>query len=466
MNLLPQKESKARTFRIPMSLTPAQKRIDAGLKRFTHIRAGRKFGKTKYAEKKALDWLAPPNAVHWHCAPTYRQAKLISWDAFKRLIPQETLYRKPNDSELHLQLKNGSQLFLMGSDEPDSLRGPAPTSITMEESAYHKDGVWQDVLRPNLTVHRAPALFISSPNGYNWFKDLEDEAKDRIAAGDDEWVHFHFTIYDNPYISREEIEKIKASCDPRVWSQEYMANYESSVGRVFHEFQDTERHVYSFPLPQKHEECYRSIDWGMRDDTATLWAVLRGQKLFVYRENADNGLPPSAQAQIILNRTPITETIAGNIIGHDAAKMDAEMKGLTVQWHFSNAGVTPLRKSSRDKGASRAFIQQLLQQDRLIIHPECRKLRKQMLSYSWKDTAMEKTEDGGDDLVDSLHYMTEMLQYKLFLSPRENKQKTLEQIYAEIREEKKAQQIRRYPLSSEPSTASYFSEGSPAGYLA
>lgn len=461
INLVPQKQSKERRFRIDFTLTPSQQEIENCAKRFTFVRAGRKAGKTKYSEWKALKWLSPPNAVHWHIAPTYKQARLISWDAYKRLIPSDALYKKPNDSDLSLQLKNGAQLFLMGSDEENSLRGPAPTSVTFEEAAYHKAGVWSKIIRPALTVHRAPALFISSPNGFNWFKDLEDEALD-----DPEWAVFHKTIYDNPYISPDEIESIKKKCDPRVWRQEYMAEYESSIGRVFHEFQDTPRHVYSFVLPVRTENCFRSIDWGMRDDCGMLWSVIRGNKLFIYRENADSDLPPNAQAQIMRNRTPDNEYISRNIIGHDAAKQDVQMRGLTVQWHFSNAGIVPLRLSSRNKDASRAFLGQLISEDRLVIHPECRKLRRQLLAYEWKDTVDEKPmkpEDGNDDLVDSLHYMVELLQYDLFLQDRTEHKRTLEETYRLIRAEKMAQQ--RHSLTvSEPSFVPSFND-SAAGYL-
>lgn len=459
MDILQGKSKDQKVFRLDFSLTPAQKEIESGAKRFSFIRAGRKFGKTRYAEWKALNWLGKPDSVHWHIAPTYAQAKLISWNSFKKVIPGEII-SKIDNSDLTITLKNRSQLYLMGSDNDDSLRGPAPTSMTLEEAAYHKGHVWGEILEPNLSVHKGPALFISTPNGYNWFKDLEDSAE-----GDPLWATFHYSIYDNPHIDRAEIERIKAKCDPRVWSQEYMANYESSVGRVFYEFQDTSRHVYSFPMPVKSDSCFRAIDWGLRDDTATVWGMVRGQKVFIYRENAENGLSPTAQAQIIKNRTPSTETIEGNIIGHDAARQDVSLQGLTVQWHFTNAGIRPLRLSSRNKEASRAHLQTLISEDRLIIHPECRKLRKQLLSYSWKDTAMEKTDDGGDDLVDALHYLVEMLQYRLFLNDRVQKEKSLEEIYKEIREEKKQKSINRYALEADVQSHHYDTSGSPAGYL-
>lgn len=460
---------KERQFKVPLKLTDAQQEIETKSKRFTLLRAGRKFGKTKYSEYKALKWLGPPNAVHWHIAPTYKQAKLISWDTFKRLIPAEALAKKPNDSDLTIQLKNNAQLFLMGSDEPDSLRGPAPTSVTLEEAAYHKAVAWHDVIRPNLTVHKAPALFISSPNGFNWYKDLEDEALADIAenGADSEWAVFHKTIYDNPYIDRAEIEKIKSRCDPRVWSQEYMANYEASVGRVFYEFQDTPRHVQALPFPGSGEKCYRGIDWGMRDDTGVLWGVPRGIKLFVYREHAENSLPASVQAKIVLNKTPKAENVHSNIVGHDANKTDIEMKGLTVMWHLRNAGIEPIRASSRDKESSRAMIHRLISEDRLVIHPDCRKLRKQLLSYSWKDTAMEKVEDGGDDLVDALHYLCELLQYQLLLDQKSEKSKSLEQIYKDAHAEIMARQkqMPRHEIGEPRGPEGLELAGSQAGYL-
>lgn len=462
MQIVPASSQAEKRFSLGYTLTPAQAAIDAHKKRFTFIRAGRKFGKTRYSEYKALNWLGKPNAVHWHIAPTYKMARLISWASFKRMIPKEIIL-KVNDSDLFIELKNGSQLYLMGSDDKDSLRGPAPTSMTLEEAAYHKGDVWAEVLEPNLAVHKGPALFISTPKGFNWFRDLED-----AAVGDPDWATFHYTIYDNPYIDKAEINRIKSKIDPRTFNQEYMAEYESSVGRVFFEFQDTERHVKSFPLPMKGESCARSVDWGMRDDCGMLWGIVRGKKLHIYRENADNALPATSQAQILLNRTPAYENVTRNIIGHDAARNDAQMQSLTVQWHFSTAGVRPLKTSSRKKDQSRAMLLTLITEDRLVIHPECKKLRKQLLAYSWKDTVDEKpeTQDGNDDLVDSLHYMVELLQFDLFLSPRNtDREMTLEEMYAKIREEKKIKQVNRYKIEQEGTSNIPDFAGSPAGYL-
>jgi hypothetical protein len=470
INLLPTAENHTRVFKVPLVYTPAQLRVVQSKARFKIVRAGRKFGKTTMAERIAMDAMGPPRSSVWVISPTYKQGKLISWEKFKRIIPSEAMGKKPNDTDLIITLKNGSQLFLMGSDEPDSLRGPEPNAVILEEAAYHKDGVWSKVIRPNLMPKSAPAFFITTPAGYNWFKDLEDEARRLISLGDKEWECFHFSCFDNPHISRKEIEDARRDCDTdEIWRQEYLAEYESSVGRVFSSFKDSD-HVKRVEMPSGVFEAWRSVDWGMRDDTACLWAFVRNKTLFIYREYAESDMSAPAQAQVIKNLTTFKEKVQRTAISHDAAKEDPQMKGLTVLWHFRQAGITPLSPSSRDKKHSRAMIQELLREKRLVIDIEkCPKLRKEILSYEWKDTAMEKPDDAGnDDLVDALHYLVEMLQFDLFLGkPKTNDENLSDaQVWASIAAEKLEQQRAKLkvPMIFRPASEGMNVEDSPAGY--
>lgn len=380
----------------------------------------------------------------------------------------DAMKKKPNDTDLTITLKNGSELSVLGTDDMDSLRGPAPDGAIFEEAALHKREVWHEVIRPNLVPKKAPALFISTPKGFNWFKDLEDNARLSMLQGGQEWGVWHKTIYDNPYLDKKEIEQARRDCDnDAVWRQEYLAEYESSVGRVFASFSDA-RHVGTV---SRHPGLVygRAIDWGMRDDTACLWGFVEKEdgkvKLKIYREYAANNLPASAQANIINAMSPSDEKIKMNIIGHDAAKQDVEMRNLTVKWHFSNAGISPLKIGSRDKKNNRSMLQQLVVEDRLLIDKSCTKLRKQMLSYEWKDTLLEKTEDGNDDLVDALHEMTEMYQYELFQNRQEEKEMSLTEKYKLIALEHKKKKLHYFPIDDGSGLKGYDFEGSAAGYL-
>jgi hypothetical protein len=354
-------------------------------------------------------------------------------------------------------LKNGSRLHLMGSDNPDSLRGPAPSSFTFEEAAFQKTGMWSEVMRPNIMPKKAPGLFISTPKGYNWFYDLEQAAKN-----DPEWATFHYTVYDNPHLDPSEIEKARISCDsPAVWNQEYMAEYEASVGRVFAAL-DADKHTASLSIPSGN--VYRSVDWGMRDNTACLWGTLKDKKLFIYREYLANNLSAPQQAQIIKRMTTPQETVVSTAISHDAAKQDPAMQGLTVIWHFRNAGITPLRPSTRDKENSRQMVNDLIRQDRLIIDKNrCPKLWKQLMAYEWKDTSMEKPEDTPDDAVDSLHYLVEMLQFDLFLGGHVQVKRSVSEIIAD--HERKIAEYGRFSVIGKPSENGIEINAPAAGYI-
>ena len=428
------------------------------------MRCGRKFGKTTLGIYRCIRKAGIPSSVVWFAGPTYAQAKLIAWKEFKNLLPRESLAKKPNETDLYFTLKNGSEIYVMGSDNPDSLRGPAPNHVVIEEAAMQKGEVWHEVIRPNLTARKGTADFITTPKGYNWFKDLEDNARKLVAAGNSEWSVFHHTIYDNPHISREEIESARQDCDSEVvWNQEYLAKYESSVGRVFSQFSD-ERHCRPIAISNGSFEVYRAIDYGMRDDTACLWGYIGGNKLYVYREHLQADMPASAQAQIIKNMTTSHERVAWNIISHDAAKQDPEMRGLTVKWHFENSGIIPIRVSSRDKKNSRHMIQRLINEDRLVIDPnKCQKLRKQLLSYEWQDTLMEKTVDGKDDAVDALHYLVEGLAPLLFMDREEDKPKNYSELIRLSNEEMKKKH--RYKIEQGEKEMSFAFEDSPAGYF-
>src|SRR6185503_18041022 len=158
---------KSKRFTIPLELTPSQKIIEGVDARFKIIRAGRKFGKSTYGIYSAIKAAGKPGSIVWFCGPTFRQAKLIAWKEFKNLLPREALSKKPNETDLIFTLKNGSEIYVMGSDNPDSLRGPAPDHVVMEEAAMQQPEAWYEVVRPNLTAKRGSASFITTPKGFN-----------------------------------------------------------------------------------------------------------------------------------------------------------------------------------------------------------------------------------------------------------------------------------------------------------
>lgn len=278
-------------------LTPSQKKVEDCTSRFRFIKAGRRFGKTKYAASQLIKWaIENPGESIWYCAPSYRMAKEISFKIIIDQLPREMIL-KVNERELRIELINGAAICLKGSEEEDSLRGSRIAGLVMDEAAYQKPHVFAEVLRPMLADLRAPALFISSPKP-GWFNTAWEYAK---KQNDPDYAAFHFTIYDNPYISRKEIEQIKATTTDTVFRQEYMAEDVEFVGQVYNEFRGTS----IFKMGEKFDghEKYAGVvgmDWGLHDPTGVAWLHFTPEGYAVMsKEHVKDGWDTARHAEII-----------------------------------------------------------------------------------------------------------------------------------------------------------------------
>jgi phage terminase large subunit-like protein len=132
--------------------------------RFRVICAGRRSGKSTFAQLQVISWASQEVGLYWIVAPTYVQAKQIHWQGIQHYIPQK-LVSKKNEAELSVELINGSKIQLKSAENPDSLRGVKLRGLVVDEVASIRNWgwLWQEVLRATLTDYEAPAIFISTP---------------------------------------------------------------------------------------------------------------------------------------------------------------------------------------------------------------------------------------------------------------------------------------------------------------
>ena len=79
--------------------------------------------------------------------PQRNQAKDTAWRYLRRYA-EPLLAKPPNESELRVDLVNGSMIRLYGADNPDALRGPYLDGVVLDEFADMKPEVWHEVVRP------------------------------------------------------------------------------------------------------------------------------------------------------------------------------------------------------------------------------------------------------------------------------------------------------------------------------
>ena len=183
--------------------------------------AGRRFGKTRLGVQLCME-VALKGGRAWWVAPTFSIAR-VGWRdiaASAKSFPRE-IEPKVSLANMQIDLANGGSIAVRSADNPQRLRGEGLDFLVMDEAAFVKPEVWQEVLRPTLTERKGSALFISTPIGRdNWFFDLWETAEEA-----DNWERFRFSTTDNPMIDPEEVEAAQKEVGSIVFAQEYLAEF-------------------------------------------------------------------------------------------------------------------------------------------------------------------------------------------------------------------------------------------------
>jgi predicted phage terminase large subunit-like protein len=198
-----------------------QKEVSKSDARWKILCAGRRFGKTRLGIHMCME-VALNGGRAWWIAPTFAIAR-VGWRALENAaysFPPE-IQPKVSLANMEVTFPNGGSISCKSADNPQRLRGEGLDFLVMDEAAFIKPDVWQEVLRPTLTERKGSALFISTPMGMNnWFFDLWE-----TAGNSPNWERFQYSTYDNPAIDPEEIDSAKDEVGSIVFAQEYLAEF-------------------------------------------------------------------------------------------------------------------------------------------------------------------------------------------------------------------------------------------------
>lgn len=262
-----------------MPLSKAQQTIAQDSRRFRVAVCGRRFGKTFLARNQIAKYARFPEQLVYYVAPTYRQARTILWKPLKRKLQEIRWVRRVHETDLTLTLVNNSVISLKGADNYDSLRGVGLNFLVMDECGDISSEAWFEVLRPMLADTGGHALFLGTPKGFNWFKDLYDR-KDTDPL---HWAGYQYTTLDGGRVSEQEILQARQDLDPRTFSQEFLASFENFNGRVAYAF-DRTRHVVECKSKLKdHRDLIIGTDFNTNPITSVIY-VQEGDLLYAVDE--------------------------------------------------------------------------------------------------------------------------------------------------------------------------------------
>ena len=106
------------------------------------------------------------NPRYAYIAPTFKQAKSIAWDYMKQFTAKIP-YTKFNETELRVDLPNGSRITLLGSENSDGLRGIYLDGCVIDEYANVNERLFPEIIRPALSDRKGYCVFIGTPQGMN-----------------------------------------------------------------------------------------------------------------------------------------------------------------------------------------------------------------------------------------------------------------------------------------------------------
>ena len=187
--------------------------------RFRVLSCGRRWGKTRLGTVECTA-IGARGGRAWWVAPSYKMAAVgwrgVSW--LSQQIPGTTT----NKAERLITYPGGGTVQVRSADDPNSLRGEGLDFAVLDECAYMKEAAWFEALRPTLSDRQGRAMFISTPKGLNWFRDLWMMGENPDYP---DWQNWQFSTSDNPYIAPEEIEAARLALPLRIFRQEYLADF-------------------------------------------------------------------------------------------------------------------------------------------------------------------------------------------------------------------------------------------------
>jgi len=367
--------------------------------RFICAALARRLGKTYIANIIGQLVTLVPGSNVLIISPNYNLSS-ISFELQRRLIKHFDLeVSRDNLKDKIIELENGSTIRMGSLSTVDSTVGRSYDLIIFDEAALGEGGeaAFNVALRPTLDRPGAKALFISTPRGRNnWFSQFYNRGFD---PGFPEWVSLQADYTENTRMAESDVDEARRSMSKAEFEQEYMASFTTYAGQIYnYSAQDVET-----PATDLMGEAIAGCDPGYRDETAFVavvydhktdcfWVVdeyLKAEK--TTREHAE-------QFQLLCNKWGI-ETI---FIDSAAAQFASDLA------YLYNLATT---KAKKDVLPGIAYVQTLVQQNRLKVAPHCQHVLAMLDQYRWDDKEGLQRERPKHD---KYSHMADALRYALY----------------------------------------------------
>lgn len=278
-----------------------------------HRRAGKDLTVWNFTIQQAF--LEPGN--YFYFFPSYAQGRKVIWDGkdkegntFLSYIPKEILASLPNNTmmQVRIQCANSdktSLIQILGTDNYDSVMGTSCKGAVFSEYSLQDPKAWQ-YIRPILVESGGWAVFVYTPRGMNWGKELFD-----IASSNKDWFCEKLSVSDTLHdgkriISEEAIQSERESGMSEDYvQQEFYVSFNMGIDGSYYgwhlEKAKAEGRITKVPW-QPDLPVHTAIDIGRSDATSIVFYQLPGKEIHIIDHYENQGKDWSHYAKYLLEK--------------------------------------------------------------------------------------------------------------------------------------------------------------------
>jgi phage terminase large subunit len=175
-------------------------------------------------------------------------------------------------------------------------------------------------------------------------------------------------------ISEADYDEIKRTTRPDVFRQEYECEFISFTGATYNELIPAHHITHRIPAPETWQRVLLSIDWGFTHATCVLFAYIRDGYICVFDEVYGTKMLLSDVYDRIRERCE-----AWNI-QNVAAVADHDPKSIE---ELNQRGIPCGNADKVNVLGNRLQVKELLFRNRLLIHPRCEMLIRDLQAATW-----------------------------------------------------------------------------------
>jgi hypothetical protein len=367
--------------------------------------AGRRFGKSWLLSAWAL-WRTLKQEQVWWVAPSHQLARI----GFEYVLSHARQLPAPirkqlvikRSSPYEIGFRSGLCQFL-SSDNEWQLQGRGLDLIVVDEAGEVDNLLYihDQYLSPCLLDRGGSLIAIGTPRGrHSDYYQL---------CSRPEFIRFVGSSFDNPYISKDELERLSAELPEQLKLQELEGEFVDLTGRAFPDI------VIDLIEQFDIDRVCCGLDWGTFSPAAAVLLVrLKDGRYYAVDERYATDTNAHQFADMVRDLCESNSIERCDFV-LDASCFNRTDGLVSVAERFRERQV-PVLPATRDRLGSLALLRQLMAERKLIISPACTSLLDELRSAELIDGRGDFT--GSDHAIDALRYaIAHLHQYPLRKEP-------------------------------------------------